>query len=89
MIVTDQLVNSRTKVKSSSIYMSVYGPRLASYAVDGDFKQSMDRCFHSNVNETIKEAWLRIDLGRVFSVSSVKLWYRNDKGCAYDSNVNN
>uniref|UniRef100_K1PU10 Zinc finger protein 60 n=1 Tax=Magallana gigas TaxID=29159 RepID=K1PU10_MAGGI len=71
----NQLVGSFTTVKSSS----THGAHWASYAVDGDFNQGVDRCFHSGVNETIKEAWLQIDLGRVFSVSSVKLWFRSDE----------
>nr|XP_034318098.1 uncharacterized protein LOC105317649 [Crassostrea gigas] len=71
-----QIVRSFSQVKASSID----GARWASYAVDGDFSQRISHCFHSGVNETIKEAWLRIDLGKVFSVSSVKLWYRNDTG---------
>lgn len=83
MIVTDQLVGSFTTVKGSS----THGAHWASYAVDGDFNQGVDRCFHSGVNETIKEAWLQIDLGRVFSVNSVKLWFRSDEDCTYDDTV--
>ncbi|XP_062602035.1 uncharacterized protein LOC134263679 [Saccostrea cucullata] len=26
------------------------------------------------------EAWLKIDLGRVFNLKSVRIWYRNDRG---------
>nr|XP_034318105.1 uncharacterized protein LOC105321088 [Crassostrea gigas] len=39
----------------------------------------MDFCFHSDVRNNITVAWLRIDLGRVFSVNSVKFWYRSDE----------
>lgn len=86
MIVIDQIVSNSTKVKGSSIYKN--GLFLASYAVDGNFKQNdAQRCFHTDVNNTIKEAWLRIDLGGVFSVSSVKFWYRNDNDCKYNDIV--
>lgn len=83
LIVIDQVIRSFTQIKASS----THGARWASYAVDGDFNQSISHCFHSEVNKTIKEAWLRIDLGRVLSVSSVKLWYRSDKTCTYDNIV--
>ncbi|XP_052695386.1 adhesion G protein-coupled receptor B1-like [Crassostrea angulata] len=81
----EQIVTNMTKVKGSSIYFKSF---LASYAVDGDFNQNnIRRCFHTAVKKTIKEAWLQIDLGRVYRVSSVKLWYRstNIYGSTYDN----
>lgn len=82
---TEQIVTNMTKVKGSSIYFKSF---FASYAVDGDFNQdNIRRCFHTAVKKTIKEAWLQIDLGRVYRVSSVKLWYRSDEECKYDDIV--
>lgn len=57
---------------------STYEKYFALQAVDGDFDQSVSRCFHSDVKTDITEAWLRIDLGGVYSVKSVKFWYRDD-----------
>lgn len=57
---------------------STYGNYVASRAVDGNTDQDVSRCFHSDDRKDIKEAWLRIDLGGVYSVKSVKFWYRGD-----------
>lgn len=46
---------------------------MASRTVDGNTDTS---CSHTDVRSNITEAWLRIDLGRVYSVKSVKLWNR-------------
>eukprot|EP00105_Crassostrea_gigas_P035831 XP_019919979.1 PREDICTED: adhesion G-protein coupled receptor G7 [Crassostrea gigas] len=77
----DQIVSNSTEVKGSSIFQ--IGRFLASFAVDGNFNQGMDFCFHSDVRKNITVAWLRIDLGRVFEVNSVKFWYRN--GSTYEN----
>lgn len=86
---TEQIVTNMTKVKGSSVYLkSFFASFFASYAVDGDFNQdNIRRCFHTAVKKTIKEAWLQIDLGRVYRVSSVKLWYRSTNICAYDNTL--
>lgn len=73
-IFLDQLVNSKTIAESSS----TYNDYVASRAVDGISDQNVSRCFHSNVRKDITEAWLRIDLRRLYSVKSVKLWFRGD-----------
>jgi hypothetical protein len=45
--------------------------------VDGDKTQSnYTYCMMTLRGET--EAWLRVDLRDVYSLKSVKLWYRND-----------
>lgn len=64
-----------TTVGSSSVYRS----NKASLANDGDFSQNIQRCSHTDDKPNIKEAWLRLDLGDVFSMKSVKFWYRNDR----------
>lgn len=69
-----QLVNINSIAVSSSTFPSY----VASRAVDGNTDQNVSRCFHSDVKDYIKEAWLRIDLGEVYSVQSVKIWYRGD-----------
>ncbi|XP_061180750.1 multiple epidermal growth factor-like domains protein 10 [Saccostrea echinata] len=45
--------------------------------VDGDFRQSSYiHCMHTAVGHT--EAWLMINLRKVYNINSVKFWYRND-----------
>uniref|UniRef100_K1QG63 protein-tyrosine-phosphatase n=1 Tax=Magallana gigas TaxID=29159 RepID=K1QG63_MAGGI len=65
--------------KTIAVGSSTYGNYVASLAVDGNTDQDVSRCFHSDVRTDIKEAWLRIDLGGVHSVKSVKFWYRGDR----------
>ncbi|XP_078330009.1 receptor-type tyrosine-protein phosphatase gamma-like [Crassostrea virginica] len=55
---------------------STYGDYVASRAVDGDPNQHISLCSHTNDLANIKEAWLRISLDRVYSIKSVKFWYR-------------
>ncbi|XP_065938287.1 protein draper-like [Magallana gigas] len=74
-----QLVNSNTIAVSSSTYPSY----VASRTVDGNTDQNHTSCSHTDARSYITEAWLRIDLGTVYSVKSVKLWYRGDRGSAY------
>lgn len=69
-----QLVNNKTIAVGSSTYRKY----VASRAVDGNTNQDKSRCFHSDDRRGITEAWLRIDLGGVYSVKSVKFWYRDD-----------
>ena len=33
-------------------------------------------CMHTAAGE--KEAWLHLDLGDIYNLKSVKIWYRND-----------
>lgn len=67
-----QLVSPKTVAVGSSTYRGY----VSSRAVDGNTDQDVSRCFHSDDRRDIKEAWLRIDLGGVYSVKSVKFWYR-------------
>ena len=50
----------------------------ASRAVDGDVRQIFPFCSHTDTRLEITEAWLRIDLKKIFNMATVKLWYRND-----------
>lgn len=52
---------------------------VASRTVDGDLSQQISRCLHTDESSTITEAWLRVDLKRIFSLKSVKFWYRKYK----------
>uniref|UniRef100_A0A8W8NPK4 protein-tyrosine-phosphatase n=1 Tax=Magallana gigas TaxID=29159 RepID=A0A8W8NPK4_MAGGI len=70
-----QLVNNKTIAEGSSTYRNY----VALLAVDGNTDQDVSRCFHSDDSRGITEAWLRIDLGGVYSVRSVKFWYRDDR----------
>lgn len=69
-----QLVNNKTVAVGSSTFRDY----VASRAVDGNTDQQVSRCFHSDDRRGITEAWLRIDLGGLYSVKSVKFWYRSD-----------
>lgn len=69
-----QFVNNKTIAVGSSTYSEYF----ALQAVDGNTNQSVSRCFHSDDRGDITEAWLRIDLGEVYGVKSVKFWYRDD-----------
>ncbi|XP_065938709.1 receptor-type tyrosine-protein phosphatase alpha isoform X2 [Magallana gigas] len=73
-----QLVGDTTVAISSTTYSKPKAHK-ASRAVDGNTDQDISRCFHSDVRSDITEAWLRIDLGEVYSVKSVKFWYRRDR----------
>lgn len=73
-----QLVGDTTVAVSSTTYSERNKEYKASLAVDGNTDQDISRCFHSDVKEYFKEAWLRVDLGKVYSVKSVKFWYRGD-----------
>nr|XP_022311825.1 receptor-type tyrosine-protein phosphatase epsilon-like isoform X1 [Crassostrea virginica] len=63
-----------TTANSSSTYTNY----IASRAVDGNVSQNVSRCSHTDDKRGIKEAWLRVDLKKTFSIKSVKFWYRND-----------
>uniref|UniRef100_A0A8W8NUH6 protein-tyrosine-phosphatase n=2 Tax=Magallana gigas TaxID=29159 RepID=A0A8W8NUH6_MAGGI len=70
-----QFVNTNTQAVSSS----TYGSYVASRTVDGNTDQNVTSCSHTGDWGNITEAWLRIDLGRDYSVKSVKFWYRGDR----------
>nr|XP_022306194.1 neurogenic locus notch homolog protein 1-like isoform X2 [Crassostrea virginica] len=70
-----QLVETGYAIAESS---SVLGNYLASRTIDGNISQHSSYCLHTAATgET--EAWLRVDLSKVFSIQSVKFWYRNDR----------
>lgn len=60
---------------------STYADHVASRTVDGDIDQDISRCSHTNDLAHISEAWLRISLGKVYSIKSVKLWYSKYDMC--------
>lgn len=69
-----QLVNINTTAVSSTQFEDY----VASRVVDGNIDQYHTNCSHTNNINTIQVAWIYVDLGKVFSVKSVKFWYRND-----------
>nr|XP_022312496.1 uncharacterized protein LOC111117633 [Crassostrea virginica] len=78
-----QLVETGHAIAESS---SVYRDYLASQAIDGNTSQQIFNCLHTGFRgET--EAWLRVDLSKVFSIQSVKFWYRNDRGTDYRNTI--
>ncbi|XP_061180745.1 uncharacterized protein LOC133189382 isoform X1 [Saccostrea echinata] len=72
---TRQLVNPTfTLANSSSVGYRGYPNKT----VDGNFSQSHYlHCMHTSGIGT--EAWLRINLRKIYNISSVKFWYRNDR----------
>lgn len=74
LLILAPFVNQQTVVNISSIYPNY----SLSRTIDGNFDQSASSCSHTDVSSDITEAWLRIDLGLVYSVKSVKIWYRGD-----------
>lgn len=80
-----QFVNTNTLAVSSS----TYGSYVASRTVDGNTDQKHTSCSHTNVSSSITDAWLRIDLGTVYSVKLVKFWYRGDNKYQYNDKFNN
>jgi hypothetical protein len=63
-----------TQAESSSVGWGGYPNKT----VDGDKRQSpYTYCMHTAAGQ--EEAWLRVDLGEVYNLKSVKLWYRNDR----------
>lgn len=75
LFLTDQFVSKRNTLATSS---SQFGTFKAQYAVDENFTQNIIYCSHTSNERNIKEAWLRINLRKVYSIKSVKFWYRTD-----------
>nr|XP_022311339.1 receptor-type tyrosine-protein phosphatase alpha-like isoform X2 [Crassostrea virginica] len=71
----DQLVKNGTTEVAVSEVLPGYS---ASRAIDGDIRQHISRCSHTNQLSNITEAWLRIDLKRTYSLKSIQFWYRED-----------
>nr|XP_022308404.1 multiple epidermal growth factor-like domains protein 10 [Crassostrea virginica] len=71
----DQLVVPNWTIATLS---TTYQDFDASRAVDGNFIQNVFSCSHTDIASTIKEAWLQIDLKRIYSIKYVKFVYRND-----------
>nr|XP_022311323.1 platelet endothelial aggregation receptor 1-like [Crassostrea virginica] len=71
----DQLVQENITEAVSS---TTHSHHKASFAVDGDFSQKVEICSHTAIEHGIREAWLRIDLRDIYSIKSVKFWYRDD-----------
>lgn len=69
----DQLVIPKETVAKLS---STLGAYYASNAVDGNKRQHISYCSHTADITGIKEAWLRIDLNKNYSIKEVKFWYR-------------
>ncbi|XP_056003146.1 multiple epidermal growth factor-like domains protein 10 isoform X2 [Ostrea edulis] len=71
----DQLVTPGvTEAVSSSVGWGGYPNKT----VDGDKTQNpYTYCMHTAGGKT--EAWLRVDLGGIYNLRSVKIWYKNDR----------
>lgn len=74
----NQLINTnQTKVKSSSRLPYGYGKAYkANLSIDGYRNQDVFYCMHTDRKRS--QAWLHIDLGAIFNLKSVKIWYRGD-----------
>ncbi|XP_061185080.1 multiple epidermal growth factor-like domains protein 11 [Saccostrea echinata] len=69
-----------TEVTSSSIHLwkfSLNSILWPGYSIDGDTDNTnYQKCSITALNQ--KEAWLRVDLKEVYSLHSVKIWYRQE-----------
>ncbi|XP_062618946.1 multiple epidermal growth factor-like domains protein 6 isoform X5 [Saccostrea cucullata] len=75
----EQLINTRTtNVSSSSVHRYFNGRGTADLTIDGNFNQYINYCMHTALDWS--EAWLIVDLGDIYNVKSVKIWYRDDTG---------
>nr|XP_022312503.1 protein jagged-1-like isoform X2 [Crassostrea virginica] len=72
------VIPAYTTATSSSTYSYISQTYPASRTVDGDVSQDVSRCSHTDDKRGIKEAWLRVDLKKKYSITSVKFWNRND-----------
>ncbi|XP_062591638.1 protein draper-like isoform X2 [Saccostrea cucullata] len=82
----DQLVNIRSTIVSKSStfkYRSYSGS--ADKTIEGNFDQGYTNCMHTDAGR--QEAWLQIDLGGIFNLKSVKIWYRQDINRGKDQNT--
>lgn len=66
---------NKTTIVSISSELAGYD---VSRTVDGNTDQNASSCSHTGNWNNITEAWLRIDLGGIYSVKSVQIWYRGD-----------
>ncbi|XP_078327529.1 uncharacterized protein LOC111116790 [Crassostrea virginica] len=71
---------------ATSAISSVYGNHPGSMTIDGNTNQHISNCSHTAVVHKT-EAWLRVDLKRIFSLYSVKFWYRNDRTNNYTNTI--
>ncbi|XP_062603233.1 multiple epidermal growth factor-like domains protein 10 [Saccostrea cucullata] len=70
----EQLIKPGMTVATSS---SVGWGGFANKTVDGNYSQNnYTYCMHTEKGH--REAWLKIDLGDVYNLKSVKIWYRAD-----------
>ncbi|XP_056003186.1 receptor-type tyrosine-protein phosphatase kappa-like isoform X1 [Ostrea edulis] len=69
----DNLSRRRTTTLSQS---STHGDQYASYANDTDLRTNYGRCAHTAAGQLI--AWFQVDLGKEYSIKSVKIYYRRD-----------
>lgn len=73
----DQLViPGKTQAEGSSVYGHTYFPNKT---VDGNTRQQIAYCMHTQNQPSFTEAWLRVNLTQPFRIKKVKFWYRNDR----------
>lgn len=70
---TDNLSRRSTTIISLSSTFESYS---ASKTNDGILNTTSIYCSHTDVNQ--ERAWLQVDLGKPYSISSVKIYYRKD-----------
>lgn len=64
---------------------STYGNHSATLAKDGIKHTTEKYCSHTGLNRT--KAWLQVDLGKKYSISYVKIFYRNEGMFSYTLNI--
>lgn len=83
IIVTENLSRRHSTALSLS---SRFQTQNAALANDGDHAMFYSKCSHTDENQTI--AWLQVDLGEPYSISNVKMYYRNKGEFFLTKNIN-
>ena len=73
--IDELVIPGKTQAESSTVYGHTYFPNNT---VDGDFRQQIAHCSHTQNEKSITEAWLRINLLKAYSIKQIKFWYRSD-----------
>lgn len=70
---TENLSRRSTSIISVSSNFQSSTPNKAN---DGNLNTTSIYCSHTDINQT--RAWLQVDLGKSYSINSVKIYYRKD-----------
>lgn len=72
-LVVENLSKRSTTMLAQS---STYRTNIASLANDGNYETTEDFCAHTAPDHD--KAWFQVDLGKHYSITSVKIYYRRE-----------